>query len=189
MKKIGDNNDLKVLCERYKNTRFHISSDPIRKLRNVKQKKIIWFPNGLWFGIGCAWLDFMINELEKDPCYYIYQVIANNEMKKIKSMEEMTKFDDEIIDGHKVQKDEWKIDWKTVAKKYDGIEIDVTKDKFYEDSNYYSQNQWFWTWDIPSGAIWKFNDVIIRLIFQKKDNIWYQVNDVIPYVRYQFTKK
>jgi len=166
-----------------------------------------------------------MNEMERDPCCYIYQVITNDKIKKIKSVKEMYDFGNEVIDGANVrvyfdaatQKliDNFDFDfenkkflelktrdrrshidmmfnvhiyWDLVSKKYDGIEIDVTRKEWYEDDKYRLQNQWFMTWDIPSGTIWKFDNTIVKLIFQKKHDIWYQVNDIIPNVRYEFTK-
>jgi len=224
-KKIGDNDDLKELCDQYKNTKFHISSKSIRKLKDIEQKNIIWKPNGLWFGIGCVWFDFLMNEMERDPCCYIYQVITNNKIKKIKSVEEMYKFGNEVIDGKNVrvyfdaatQKliDDFDFDsenekflerkthdrrshidmmynvhiwWNLVSQKYNGIEIDVTQKEWYEDDKFSLHNRWFMTWDIPSGAIWRFDGIIVKLIFQKKHDIWYQVNDIIPNVKYEFRK-
>uniref|UniRef100_A0A6C0CCZ6 Uncharacterized protein n=1 Tax=viral metagenome TaxID=1070528 RepID=A0A6C0CCZ6_9ZZZZ len=224
-KKIGNNDDLQALCEQYKNIKFHISSKSIRKLKTVKQNNIIFKPNGLWFGIGCVWFDFLINDMGHDPCCYIYQVIINDNVKKIKSVEEMYDFGNEIINGNnvrvyidmKTRKDDPNFDfdsgnekflelkknnntrshvdmafnvnifWGLVAQKYNGIEIDVTTNEWYKDGRLH--NQWFMTWDIPSGTIWKFDNIIVKLIFHKKNDIWYQVNDIIQNVKYEFTKK
>lgn len=191
-RRIGDNDALKALCKHHKRIKFHLSAETISELKNVVQTNTTFKPLGLWYGIGCAWIDFIINGLGEDPCCFIYQVITNDDhIKKISSMQEMTSFSHETIDGQKIKRKYIpfaEIDWSVVARKYNGIEIDVTKDQWYH-SSHKSLNEWFATWDIPSGVIWKFADVILWPVFYKRKDIWYQLNDIKSHVKYEFTRR
>jgi hypothetical protein len=192
-KRIGDNDDLIKKCDKYKNIKFHLSKEKITELVDSDNinNELAWFkPRGLYFGFGCPWIDFVIDGLGKDPCCYIYQIIINDDkIKYINTIDQLTDFGNEIINDQPIRlffddmKKSW-INWILVSQKYNGIGINITQKTWFD--NYRMQNDWFYAWDIPSGAIWKLHNVTIKLIFHKYENVWYQVNDIIRNAKYKF---
>ena len=108
-------------------------------------------PKGLWYSFGTQWLSlFKDDEMSAglDIKKNNFKLIIVNECKilKIKNVKEFDEFE-------KTYKYGYGIDWKKVYNNYDGIEI-------YNENNFQylfdkKTNNWYKTWDIGSGCIWK----------------------------------
>ena len=105
-------------------------------------------PEGLWYSCGSAWDDWCKSEYpggirESD---YIYRVVIDpSKMMIIRNAKDFLAFEKRyLVKG--VLDDE--IDWKAVARDYDGIEICPYQRKFRMD------HFWYYGWDVASGCIW-----------------------------------
>jgi hypothetical protein len=109
-------------------------------------QEITFKPNGLWYGIGSSWIDWVRREMpewEKEDAYLLE--LDKSNMIVISNYEELLNF-------HKEFKSEnGYIDWSVVASKYDGIEIAPHIREARWKINWYS------TWDVASGCIWTSN--------------------------------
>lgn len=109
-------------------------------------------PNGLWYGIGNQWLEWMWYEMPEwlDDINYVYILRANyDNILEIRTYEQLLEFTKKYY-----KETSWsrrpgeKIDWHAVSKDYAGIEIDPYQQKARFEL------MWYYPWDVASGCIW-----------------------------------
>lgn len=142
-----------LLKTKYKNSRVIMSKEEQITFRESTDQRIGRKPTGLWYGIGSSWIDWIRSEMpewEKDYTHILNADLSN--MKVIRNYEQLLEFHNEyhVSDGYGTNT----IDWNKVAQKYSGIEIAP----FIR--NYNSDIDWYYTWDVASGCIWKSNAII-----------------------------
>jgi hypothetical protein len=104
--------------------RIHMSKKPFELEPRTFTQKDELKPTGFWYGFGSEWIDWTRSEIPEWIGKYIYSVdIGNTNVLQIKTHMELMQFNREyqasLIGGINVGT----IDWKKVAGKYDGIEI------------------------------------------------------------------
>lgn len=146
--------------------RIHMSKKPFElEKRNFIQNKRMK-PSGFWYGFGGAWIDWVRSEMPDWEGKYIYNVdIGNTNVLQINTHMELMKFTREYQANSNefgyIREDGESIDWKKVASKYDGIEINP----YQFEARY--QYMWYYGWDIASGCIWNLNNVKLKLLTDK----------------------
>jgi len=146
--------------------RIHMSKTPLELEKRIFTQKTTMKPNGFWYGFGHEWIDWVRSEMPGWEGKYIYEVdIGNSNVLQIKTHMELMMFNREYQSnlsdtGFKREEGE-AIDWKKVASKYDGIEINPYQ---YEARFQYL---WYYGWDVASGCIWNLNNVKLKLITDK----------------------
>jgi hypothetical protein len=147
-------------------SRVVLSDGPITEIRNVLQKPGRK-PKGLWYGLGDEWLHFLeYNMPSRLRGYsYVYTIQPSSSVLHISDLEENFEELLEFTKRYGADYDAFSdikcpaIDWKVVAKDYDGIEIipficgtgDLPAG---EDCVF-----WYDGWDVASGCIWNPNGV------------------------------
>lgn len=141
---------------------IHMSEKIINNLINKKMKHNIYYPdkpNGLWFGIGNSWLNWMISEDFKYTEYnYIYELeFDKNKILKIDNENKFKKFEEQFLLktdkkpltlSYKTNTFMGSIDWEKVSSQYNGIEISPY---FYQ---FRLSHLWYYGWDCASGCLW-----------------------------------
>jgi hypothetical protein len=148
--------------EIYNLIKYHYNEDAIvmSKNENISFKNVSpeaqhvsQKPEGLWYGIGTNWIDWVKHNMKHWENQHFYNIeLDKTKMYVINSRDDFNVFTEEFGVGPK-KKD---IDWVKVSKKYSGIE-----------HNYLSYVSWDKYWDIESGCIWN-KDAIINI--EKLDN-------------------
>lgn len=133
----------------YGNSRIIMSGNDSIAFEPKKQKNGYQMkPNGLWYGIGTSWLDWIRSEMphwERDNIFLLE--IDDSKILKITNEHELLMFNDEY--GEK--KDYLTtIDWLRVSKDYRGIEITPYLHTMRMDNRVF----WYYGWDVASGCIW-----------------------------------
>ena len=108
--------------------RIHMSKKPFELEQRTFTQKISMKPNGFWYGFGSEWIDWCRSEMTDWVGKYIYSVdVGNSNILQIKTHMELMMFNREyqsnISDTGYIREEGESIDWKKVASKYDGIEI------------------------------------------------------------------
>lgn len=127
---------------------------PSQQMRKYKME-IGPKPNGLWYGIGTSWIDWVRSEMPGMERDYVYLLeVDESKMKIIKNYEELVEFENEYreynLPGTKLAY----IDWRRVSEKYGGIEI---APYIWKARN---THFWYYGWDVASGCIWE--DSVIK---------------------------
>lgn len=123
-----------------------MSRKKIRSIYNTNCQEIDIKPNGLWFGIRDHWIRWVKSEMPewKEPNLTSLE-IDKNKLLIIDTVEKIQEFDQTYgIDFSTFRV----INWKQVAKQYDGILFPVY---FRDQRRIYI---WYNVIDIPSGCIW-----------------------------------
>jgi len=194
---------LKLLIEyintNYKDKHLHFSNKEI-SLESLINKSNIddsWLggniymnPNGLWFSCGSKWIEWILkNNLYRSVwanVKYIYEInIIKKNIITIKNIKQLLKFHHDFAKYS--EKYGYKINWKLVKKKYDGITIcpylgdKIWKEigidnNFFEITNEINQYirktikkhiikypefylEWYRHWETSSGVIWKISSI------------------------------
>lgn len=146
--------------------RIHMSKKPFELEQRTFNQKVTMKPFGFWYGFGSEWIDWTRSEMPEWVGKYIYSVdIGNTNVLQIKTHMELMMFNREYQSnlsdtGHRRLEGEV-IDWKKVADKYDGIEINP----YQFEARY--QYLWYYGWDIASGCIWNLSGVKLKLLTDK----------------------
>ena len=89
---------------------------------------------------------------------YIYDIdTGNTNVLQIKTNDEMLQFNSEYKADVYMKDAGEAIDWKKVASKYGGIEINPYQ---YDDA----MLLWYYGWDIASGCVWNLSGVKLKLL-------------------------
>jgi hypothetical protein len=128
-KKLNEvSNELHDLVKRnYSDKRITISKTPNIRFQDKKDKLFPSpKPNGLWYGIGSSWIDFIKSEDMKDWDYdRVFEItLDESKLLKITNINELDEFNKiySIKSDNDFMRD-YKIDWELVGKSYSGIEI------------------------------------------------------------------
>lgn len=121
-------------------------------------------PSGLWYGFGWKWWWYVHTNIPEDEGDYLYAVdIGTTKILELNTAFDLKKFHDKYgvhIDNLKNSRwpEKRAIDWRAVAKHYDGIEIPNYEQDFRE---YYA---WYYLLDAPCGCIWNPRHVSLTQI-------------------------
>jgi hypothetical protein len=142
-----------LINTKYSNSRIIMSHEPEIKFREKKQQEKGYKPNGLWYGIGPSWVNFVRSEMPTRETEHVFKIdIDESKMKIIRNYEDLLEFEKEYstpIEGMYSFNNRYRyIDWERVARDYSGIEI----------APYISEarmkHMWYYGWDLASGCIW-----------------------------------
>ena len=147
--------------------RIHMSKKPFELEQRTFAQKFWIKPSGFWYGFGSEWIDWCRSEMPNWTGKYIYGVDVNNiNILRINTLLELMQFSREYQSNvsdtgystdYKREAGE-SIDWKMVASKYDGIEINPYQ---FEARMQY---MWYYGWDIASGCVWNLKNVKLKLL-------------------------
>lgn len=124
------------------------SPEPFTGFRPGSVQKAGFKPRGLWYSCGSEWDDWCRYEMPewitKSP--YVYRIEVNlSRMLVIRDDDDFRAFESSyLVRGRGMAV----IDWKAVARDYDGIEICP-----YQNQRRMSSD-WYYGWDVASGCIW-----------------------------------
>ena len=137
-----------------------------RRLHNTASKEIILSrapypqtnlgvkPNGLWYAVGNAWLDWCKTEEPEWIRENTFELdVDTRDIIVLNSYSDMSLFNDTFGEAPSAVTYYKNINWNRVAEKYKGIEI-----PFYE---WHLRYEWIWyyAWDCASGCIWDLSAV------------------------------
>ena len=139
--------------------RIHMSKKPFELEPRTFTQTVTVKPSGFWYGFGSEWIDWTRNEMPEWIGKYIYSIdIGNTNILQIKTHMELMQFNSEYKADVYMKDAGEAIDWKKVASKYDGIEINPYQ---YEARYQYT---WYYGWDIANGCIWNLSRVKLKLL-------------------------
>lgn len=142
--------------------RMHNSELPIKRLKrkSIEQTNISNKPEGFWYSIDDAWISWCKKNDNLDWIgKFNYSVdISKLNILKLYSEAKIFEFTEMYNDGNGIFTTF--VDWREVAKKYDGIEITVYFPHLAGDS----RTNWLKGWDCASGCIWNMKNVKITKI-------------------------
>ncbi len=150
--------ELQTILKIDEDMRVHMSKNPIYKL---EQKEYLQLPgskpNGLWYGFGKEWIDWIETGMPHWKGVYIYEVYMDkSNILKIKGYSQIEDFTKEYILKDGQYSETYFIDWKRVSLKYDGIEINPYMWKYRLELG------WYYGWDVASGCVWNLDKVKIE---------------------------
>ena len=139
--------------------RIHMSKKPFELEPRTFTQKDEFKPSGFWYGFGSEWIDWTRSEMPEWIGKYIYSIdIGNTNILQIKTHMELMQFNSEYKADVYMKDAGEAIDWKKVASKYDGIEINPYQ---YEARYQYT---WYYGWDVANGCIWNLSRVKLKLL-------------------------
>lgn len=144
--------------------RVHMSKKPFELEQRTFNQKVTMKPSGFWYGFGSDWIDWTRSEMPEWTGKYIYAVDTDNtNVLQIKTHMELMQFNREYSQGlmSQIYEEGEAIDWKKVASKYDGIEINPYQFKARQ------QYMWYYGWDVASGCVWNLSGVKLKLLTDK----------------------
>ena len=143
-----------------------ISKTPYTEFRNVQQKKPphpMVKPQGLWYGCGDAWVEWVRSEMPDwlEESSYLYEVKTDGKVLKISDDAGF----EELEAGFGIQSPFGRlIDWELIQKEgYGGIEICP-----YNWQRRMSSN-WYYGWDVASGCIWDSSSIQDVVLLAEKE--------------------
>ena len=124
------------------------SPKPFTGFRPVSGQEVGFKPRGLWYSCGSEWDDWCRYEMPHwiTGSPYVYRIEVNlSRMLVIRDDDDFRAFESSyLVRGRGMAV----IDWKAVARDYDGIEICP-----YQNQRRMSSD-WYYGWDVASGCIW-----------------------------------
>ena len=157
------------------NKRIALSNSP-KLNQKIYFQKVFHKPRGLWYGFSMgkeasSWLSWLYSEMPHWLEWYDYFLeidVSSANIIKISTEEELSDFDnkyrntdrDSYERGVSYPYGRLSIDWKKVAKDYDGIEITNFETIVRSKGGY--TGYWFDGWDIDSGCVWNTN--VIKVV-------------------------
>ena len=143
-----------------------ISKTPYTEFRNVQQKKPphpMVKPQGLWYGCGDAWVEWVRSESPEwlEASNYLYEVKTDGKVLKISNDEEFQALETEFGLQSPFGRS---IDWELIQKEgYGGIEICP-----YNMQRRMSSD-WYYGWDVASGCIWDSSSIQDVVLLAEKE--------------------
>ena len=138
--------------------RIHMSKKPFELEPRTFTQTVTVKPSGFWYGFGSEWIDWTRNEMPEWTGKYIYDIdTGNTNVLQIKTNVEMLQFNSEYKADVYMKDAGEAIDWKKVASKYGGIEINPYQ---YDDARLL----WYYGWDIACGCVWNLSRVKLKLL-------------------------
>jgi hypothetical protein len=136
----------KLIEEKYSDSKLIISkNDSITYEKKEQRWKEGFKPEGLWYGIGTSWLDWVRIEMPEWEDEHVFKIdVDKSKMLIIDTLEDLYLFTDKYSGSDGL------IYWKLVATEYDGIEISPYIREARDDE----RTWWYYPWDVASGCIW-----------------------------------
>lgn len=174
-------NNLSVVMKPYKYYTF--SEHPITFNETTLLQRPNHKPFGLWFALGDSWLKYIKDNDMKQNHNYLYELELNTStLYTISTYKELMAFSYAFRDAktNVVSTTPFTIiDWHKVVKKTKSSGILIPHDfqslywKYSSHNDwqdYFKDAEWYMTWDIPSGAVWK-SDAIkkLTLVYKKEE--------------------
>jgi hypothetical protein len=133
----------------YPKSRLIMSHEPEINFREKPNQELEFKPNGLWYGIGTAWIDYTRDTFPHREQEHMFKIdVDESQMKIIRTLEDMEEFEKEY--GVKQPNSYYTyIDYVRVAQDYGGIEIAPYLGAAY------GKHLWYNSWDLASGCIWR----------------------------------
>ena len=140
-----------LIATKYNNSRIIMSESIDINFQTKKQKsEPDTKPQGLWYGIGTSWIDWVRSEMPSWERNNIFLIdIDESKIIKISNENELLQFNE----NYKSELENTSfslIDWKKVSKDYEGIEITPYLYKMRFDRRVF----WYYSWDVASGCVW-----------------------------------
>ena len=139
-----------------KEQRTIASADEYKGFRPEKQReKPGYKPEGLWYACGDEWIEWTKSEMPEwlKEYKYLYEISITDRVLKIDTPEKFKDFESKYSASRNGDESgrysEKFINWASVAKDYDGIEICPYMGQFRMGSS-----DWYYPWDVASGCIW-----------------------------------
>ena len=132
--------------------RIFISPAPCESFRNVAQPPSVISvqkPEGLWYGCGSSWIDFVRTNMGGmiEEVGYLYEIAPSSVVLRVRNDDEFQQFERDFASPELDMIGQQKIDWPLVAATYAGIEICP-----YNPGR--RGTTWYHGWDVASGCIW-----------------------------------
>lgn len=135
--------------------RIIVSHDENIEFRQKGGQRTTYKPNGLWYGFGNSWMDWVRSEMpdwESERKYdhaHLLEIVEGSVL-KMSTHDQLLEFTERYRGKQEGYFEQNMIDWTRVAEDYAGIEINpyIESARMDEDTN------WYYTWDIASGCIW-----------------------------------
>jgi len=119
-----------------------------------------WKPVGLWYASGTDWIEYLtynmpdwiskVNYVYKIKPKYSSGLDGSGGVLKLSTEEEVRDFSEQFGISRYGRGIDY-VDWGSVSKIWDGIEIIPYQDSLRMDS----ATDWYYAWDIASGCIWR----------------------------------
>jgi len=145
---------------------YHYSYEPITAVGDVRQANINpyndhgWYPRGIWFAPERTWPEWSSQFREKDAFAHRYKVVIGDGAKiaNLATPQLAVEFTDRFgVMPEKSGYGVMRIRWEDVAKEFDGILIGFKPRSYFH--HIHDTLDWSEAWDIPSGCVWRFDDV------------------------------
>lgn len=124
-------------------------------------------PNGLWYGINEAWIDWCRSEMPEWIRQHNHEIkVDTSKLLVISSIEELNDF----IRQYSRKTESSVIDcmqWNKVKETFMGIEVHNYRHIKW-NLDYDMKNIWFSSWDVSSGCIWDLKAVKSVCAYQPK---------------------
>lgn len=138
-----------LINTKYANSRIIMSPEESIKFKSTNTQRLAYKPNGLWYGIGPSWVNWVRSEMPHWETEHVFKVdIDESKMKIIRNYGDLLEFEKEYLVIPKEYYGFKMIDWVRVAKDYSGIEI---APYLYKAR---MKHMWYYGWDVASGCIW-----------------------------------
>ena len=146
--------DMRITVTKYKK--------PI-DLDTKRDYKLFTGLNGLWYGFGTSWINYIKQIDPKRLGNFAYEVIipTNKKILKISNYNDLIGFVGQFRSQDiPFQKDQNIPDWEKVSKIFDGIEFIP----FFGNRGNKSFPYWYNQLDVSSGCVWNLNGVSLKPI-------------------------
>jgi len=134
-----------------KHTYTVVSKERLESIRSVPKGQLSsaeWKPQGFWFGVQSAWVDWMEHDAPHWKGDNLYSVeVDESKCLVIENEQEFLKFGRKYGTQGNIGR---VINWQKVADDYPGIVIKEYFWKYRLDPSH----AWYYTWDIASGCVW-----------------------------------
>jgi len=150
--------------------RVFISKEPYTDFRNVRQKRPQTSnqkPNGLWYGCGDDWIQWLRSDMPEwlEESTYLYEIKLGSDVLQVSNDEEFQNLEDEfLVNARFGQK---AMGWELIQKNgYSGIEICP----YNHGRRGVMGSDWYYGWDVGSGCIWDSRGIVeITLLAEKSE--------------------
>lgn len=154
-------------------------------------------PDGLWFGLGSAWIEFIMKEnfyFKLHTYRYLYEIDVDlDKVMYIDTYQKWKEFSKQFRtkasqpNFFNIQS---YVNWEKAIKESNlsGIIIPTSFKQLYHTSDlrkrftpedYFMGADWYWTWDIASGVIWDAKGLKdLRLVYKRESGKWVSHKDL-----------
>ena len=164
----------RYLYNHFGKAKITLTSSHLDLESNYTQQKGTLKPDGIWYGCGTTWLDFIDTQMEgprkNDTQIWSLKIDMSNVKKLIDPLEiaDFTRrYKDIDLYIKTLQKNP---DWTSVARSFDGIECCPYP---VGDRQFRYNYTWYWGIDISSGCIWNTSAIThSQLVAELKEDGW-----------------